>query len=722
MKNLKRTIAIVCVLSLMVNLLIVNAAGELYLDTEEMVISNRIPILTLALGNGEGQVGYGGSEQVGYRGPSSFAVEDGVIYVLDTLNKRIVVFENGDYSEISLEDCPKASHMMYQNGKLAVVDNNSGVTGVYTTDGTLVKLISHPEAVKNEVAAKIVEIGESYVIWNTIAGNSHGYDWEMETSTSGDASVQLKQNMMENEVYCITSTGEKVVWSVEFENRGLDPLGVRDGALVYQQYEYVPDVDMLFTELSIRRVMPDGSETYAVIDFSEWKAPALDPFYLATNGKVYVMECLEQGTVISEVVLSSSDVSQMDELYQQAEERLREVKAMEAGVVINSNSSEPSHVSTRTEVKNRALQMINYTWTVKASHKVKPSGYENQVIIPKCVQDAAVGSTFTGIPYCWGGCNGLDTLVGDNYTYTSFSDVVNAANKTAGNISSAVDYQTYGTIGVDCVGFVMSAYRFSGDKQVSGTYMSYGESISYDDLKPMDILAKSGHVMLYVSNNGVDYVTYEAYSGEDNYGNEIGGKTEQNIWSKAALAQRGYVARNLFCLTCNKNGGVVSGTASGHTFNCSECEYEWPIEAHDQSKRTSVSAGAHATTCSVCDYVWPDSEEAHNSSGEIVVNDTTHSQTCSICDYVWVASAHNTNDARSLDSLMHTYICTVCDAEWKAGRHNEDVLTRSSTGHTYTCSVCDFARTEAHTYVNNLCSECGYRKSVILQKIPLSKE
>jgi len=79
MKNMKKVISIICVLCLLMNLLISNAAGNLNMDMEEMAISNRKPILILTLGNGEGQVRYAGSEVLGYRGPSSFAIEDGVL-------------------------------------------------------------------------------------------------------------------------------------------------------------------------------------------------------------------------------------------------------------------------------------------------------------------------------------------------------------------------------------------------------------------------------------------------------------------------------------------------------------------------------------------------------------------------------------------------------------------------------------------------------------------
>lgn len=75
MKRTKKMISIIGVMCLIVNLLVANATGNETIDTEEMNLSNRIPILTLTPGNEIGQVGYGGSESIGYMGPNSFVVE-----------------------------------------------------------------------------------------------------------------------------------------------------------------------------------------------------------------------------------------------------------------------------------------------------------------------------------------------------------------------------------------------------------------------------------------------------------------------------------------------------------------------------------------------------------------------------------------------------------------------------------------------------------------------
>ncbi|MBQ4563925.1 MAG: hypothetical protein IJA58_05540 [Lachnospiraceae bacterium] len=649
MKKSKKIIAIFCVICLSINLLLVHASDDLHMDTELLEFSNRIPILTLDIGGENGEVGYGGSEQFGYTGPASFAVEDGVVYVLDAVNNRINVYENETCTEIAIDDCYQPEHMAFGNGKLAVVDNNSDVTLIYTLEGNLIKEIAQPEVVKKELVSKIVEIGESYVVWKTFRSNYYRYDWIEDTITTEQPAIEQFENS-DNELMIFESTGKiNQRWEIDSENKFLDVLGVCDNSLVYQQYEYVPNVDMLFTELSVRKVNQDGSETYAIVDFSEWKAPALDPFYLSSDGIVYVMECINEETVISKLVLGTIGVTHMEELYQLAEARRLEVKAQKEQVSVNGTVTTPAHVATRSEVLSRAEEMINYEWKVLSTHKDKVSGYENAIIIPTYILTAENNTYVEGIPYCWGGYHGL---AGERYQYQSFESVSGLTNMTAGNLYAYPDGLVWGTIGLDCVGFVMSAYDMAGSKLHSSDFVNIGEEVSFGNMKPMDILARNGHVMLYGGMEGDKCLTYEALGVESVPG---GGRT--NSFTRLTLAEiseAGYVARTLFCSSC------------------------------DQTGKTSISSSTHVTSCSVCGYKWPNTDAAHNIE---IVQGTT----------------------------KHTYICSACDYE-RSEFHNRDTVTyvNGSSQHTCTCSICGKTWSEAHTFANGSCDVCGMRHGVFV--------
>ena len=111
-KKFKKMLSLICAVCLFVNLLMVHASGDMHLEMGTIESSNRIPILTLTPGSGAGEVGYGGSEKFGYTGPDSFAVEDGVIYILDGLNRRVLVFGTGRITSIDISDIPIGRRML----------------------------------------------------------------------------------------------------------------------------------------------------------------------------------------------------------------------------------------------------------------------------------------------------------------------------------------------------------------------------------------------------------------------------------------------------------------------------------------------------------------------------------------------------------------------------------------------------------------------------------
>lgn len=731
----KKIICVVCVVSLIANLIITNASGDMHIDTEEMTISNRVPILTITQGSEEGQVGYGGSEQFGYTGPESFVVENGVIFVLDTVNRRVLIYGSEGYGCIDISAVPKAKRMKYQDGKIAVVDNTYGVTGVYSIDGTQLALISHPAYIVDAFVSELVEIGDSYVIWKTYENELYQYDWIEKTIESLDEEMVLEIQVSDDANAGVTSVANvsgTSAWQIDSENKLLNMHGVQGGSLVYEQYENVPDVDMFFIEFSIRKVEPDGSETYAILDFSAWRSYPMEPTYLSSDGEVYVMECFEHNTVISKVVMGTTDVSKMAELEAQAEARRAEVASIEASAEVTGvDISEVIYSGSRVTAKARAVAMMDYTWTVLANHKVTSSG---NVIVPAYVKNVAVGTEVTGIPYCWGGYNGYST----DGAYYSFASLESSTSYTAGNTKSNVSYHTSGTIGLDCSGFVCSVYSFSsGTKYNTTSLASFGHAVDQDELKPMDFLVKAGwHVVLYAGEESGRVKKYEAVVTNVVSDTEaLDGRTERNDCNVLEMVGAGYVCRSPFCVTCNQTGVPVKNS-SEHFRTCSGCGYQWPGEEHNMNGTKVETETTHASTCSVCGYVGP--AEAHDVNGAIKEYDATHALTCSECTHEWEQESHDDEGVMLKYASTHTYRCSVCNHEGLEEAHNKTGVKRTtSTQHAYTCSICGYVfiwsshntlgrvqigidthtktcsvcgyyvLTENHTYSNGKCTVCG---------------
>lgn len=233
--------------------------------------------------------------------------------------------------------------------------------------------------------------------------------------------------------------------------------------------------------------------------------------------------------------------------------------------------------------------MATLIWTVRDGHKQIPAEQGAYVTVPAYVLNTPSGSTCQGIPYCWGGGNGIDTLgIGE-----SFLSAAASGNKTAGNVNCDRDGHTAGTIGLDCSGFVASAYMWSGSKPSTVTLNKFGHSVFTSKLKTMDFLVKpaidgaEGHVVLLYELSGDQLVTYESCITIVN----VEGKVQSRELSLAGMINAGYFARSPFCVVCNKSGHIQK-TFSGHTFTCSVCAYYWPEEPH------TFSGGV----CTVCGF------------------------------------------------------------------------------------------------------------------------
>ena len=150
--------------------------------------------------------------------------------------------------------------------------------------------------------------------------------------------------------------------------------------------------------------------------------------------------------------------------------------------------------------------------------------------MPKCISDAPAGRSFQGIPYCWGGFFGVSDTPTEISYGGKFSDKIDTVFSDgtmymAGNIQSRTaqgDRQGHvsKTIGVDCSGFVSSAYGLSR-KQSTSDLISTNNYYAVEDLKNLkmcDILVSSteGHVYLFTGmKDEKTYVVYDCNSNSE---------------------------------------------------------------------------------------------------------------------------------------------------------------------------------------------------------------
>lgn len=183
---------------------------------------------------------------------------------------------------------------------------------------------------------------------------------------------------------------------------------------------------------------------------------------------------------------------------------------------------------TRSEAEQRAKAMMDIVWTYDSSKNSNISSqYSSYVTQPKQFQGINTAQ-MTGIPYAWGGIDGIDTY-SYNTNWTNFLDAVNKGAFT-GNVNSKgnIGYVP-GTAGLDCSGFVQSSFNISDYKQSTTTLLSkYFTQINLNDIKHMDILDKPGdHVVIFdqwgTLNGRSGAFTYES-TPDQTYGGIQGAK------------------------------------------------------------------------------------------------------------------------------------------------------------------------------------------------------
>ncbi|MCT8975957.1 cell wall-binding repeat-containing protein [Clostridium sp. CX1] len=160
----------------------------------------------------------------------------------------------------------------------------------------------------------------------------------------------------------------------------------------------------------------------------------------------------------------------------------------------------------RQEAQDRAYKMAYTQWHYNKDSNGKTYGY---IQLPEHLRDKT-DSTETGIPYNYGGSDGIDTT--SNRLWSNFSEAL-TKGATAGNVRFEGGYKGE-TAGIDSASFIQSSLKIAGGKLTSYTLKDYLDPISFDDLRNMDVLLNKGDSAAFFQ--GWVY---------DDYGNVIGAAT-----------------------------------------------------------------------------------------------------------------------------------------------------------------------------------------------------
>ncbi len=207
------------------------------------------------------------------------------------------------------------------------------------------------------------------------------------------------------------------------------------------------------------------------------------------QGNVYLMIFTENHAEIHKVTLGKElPACDFEEIIRKKSSQHQDNSISESEYSIQS--------MTRTLALDRARNMIYLQWVFLAKNANNPD--PNNVWQPRYLRDTNYGTTLTGIPYCYGGFDGVDT----SHSYSVQTNFLDAMNRGifAGNIKASGGWKT-GTAGLDCSGFVSSTINLPSHNGTVSLWDNHSFQKSLSNRQCMDIfIHRTNHVLFYHSD------------------------------------------------------------------------------------------------------------------------------------------------------------------------------------------------------------------------------
>ncbi len=511
----KRMLKIVSatLMALIVALVAIAPITEAVSNPDEVVFTE---VLRLGIGDGDYEVGYDyGLHHLHLKGPGGFVIMDSELFILDSVNRRIQVFNlTGEYQRsIPLPADAWPTQICCYEGRIYVLDYDydrvisvpaSGVAAQDSANANMEKY-DLPEGLPGELVCDLYAAKTGVAV--TDIKNNHYYldqtgSFKLGKEYSAIGSPEQREGDLDKTAAWI-KYGEQT-WSIDRENiiNDIDTKGTdSDGSLYTAFYEMVPNTSVFLMEKTLRRYDQTGKLTgCALIDFADDYTYPNQEFSIQSDGSVYYMACRDGYVSIQTIRLGTTYESQMDKLARQA----AEIEMQHAEEDMSEKAAHVYNIGvSRSTARSRAMSAANYTWSLRAINKQPHSSIK----LPTYIQQASVGQTVKGIPYCRGGFNGCDTLMSTTYG-KAFSLTIN--DYRSGDVTGG-DFKGVAT-GLDCSGLVSSAYRFSTKYNTGMLQNDVGHVLGgLQDLRQMDFAVKSGdHVVLFDEKKENDYQIIDA--------------------------------------------------------------------------------------------------------------------------------------------------------------------------------------------------------------------
>lgn len=503
------------------------------LSSIDLLASKDSVVLTVNVGSNPGEIGYALSEGGG-EGPEAFTVDQvtNTIYISDNVNKRVNVYKDGVFSyEFDVKYSSYIRSIVATTDNIYLMDYDKGIVYTTTLQGELLKNTPLPTGVDSYLMQKLYKDGNGKV-WlyydntsllisdtdNSVAARVAGF-------AEADA-LSLKVSNSNNRASIVGGNYDISISSSELLN--VQVLNTDKSKNLYVDIFEQVDSPKVLGEYTVKKYSGNNLVSVAPISLENYYFSPNNVLELTTDGDLYQINCFKDSIQIVKkgFVSSKNFKSNIDQIKQQA---LSYVESDVSTMAVKANAP-----NSRATAQSNANAMSALTWTYKSTNKVNPDSAT--VSTPDYLVGVTTPSSQTGIPYAWGGNDGLTTR--SSSAWTNFTDAM-SKNIFAGNVNTtALDRWSSGTAGLDCSGFVGGA---AGYTSKLGTWSladaNYTTAIAASSIQIYDIYVAAGdHVLYYTGDNGTSINTREATKTGDD-------KAKAYSRTKSFLTSEGYVLR-----------------------------------------------------------------------------------------------------------------------------------------------------------------------------------
>gem|GEM_PF-1742307 len=516
-KRMKKYLVFVLLVAVVLPSVMVSAA-PLPLESNE----NDEVILTVNVGSKEGEIGYSDSLAGGGEGPEAFTVIDDIVYIVDNVNKRVNIYdEKGFINDIDVSYISYVRSIAVSEKYIYLMDYDAGMIYKISTNGKIENEIKLPSNMDNYLMKRLY-VRDDGSVWlyyeekrNGVENAGVDFSFLVDDLGVNNSNIQgysINGQVAYNVDYCddniitiygssVDSDAESTVQNIKLiSNEIISSADVlyMDDSTVYVDVFEMCDTSVTGGEYTVRKYVDSKCEEISVIGFDDYWFMPNNLIQVSDDGNLYQIKCFENNIqIIKKRFVKTDEYSSSIETLKKTLESIEDEQGRGVNAVtINAPNN-------KTTTMNNAMSCCQLSWTYTANNAVNPDS--SNVTKPDYLVGVSFPSSQTGIPYCWGGFDGITTS--SSSAWTSFADAM-SKKKFAGNVNTSTSGYQSGTAGFDCSGFVSSVAGFSSKLSTSNLASStYTYSVSAANRSLYDIYVKSGtHVLYYVgtSTNGIN--------------------------------------------------------------------------------------------------------------------------------------------------------------------------------------------------------------------------